>query len=1357
MTDTSSAVTNPAGQGIALASLLTQNEAWRKSQTAEVLESLAAGQASAPKFMWLGCSDSRVDPEIVMASSLGDIFVHRNIANQTDDTSVHASLEYAVKHLGVTDGRVADGPELTLMLVVRHTDCGGCKAPLAASAPTSDDSSASASDPVAAFLQPLIKLHRTFSADPTLDDLIRANVAAGVDNVISTPAVKQAWTQGKSLAVHGLLKTSIGISLALRGVHRPPLLASASLARRSLTGPARPPRSPARSPSPSTRARPVDRLHAPERHLHTSASTNAAVAELTDAEAREVFGTAWGRPRAGSNFGVDALRSRSIAAGPSTPRMRSVPSDSYVPSDADFAAVDLAEEDVADGSFATPLSSLSSPPAPRLDAKPPRRRRRRAVAALPPLEGASAELPDGQTRFDWRARALSRVRRQAGPRWFEPFRRREEPRAPAEPTSDSGIKMRDAIERYRNHFKPLLLAELDEVRREFEERLYQWSETKMESDGYMRDQLAAALGPPPKAGEGHTVTFTYTGKGASRDDFDRHRLVVGANVVLSKTHPLLDPVLDTCEILQRTSIPTRQEGTEPELIPRLVGRVQYVGRGTMRVAYEVPRFIDFKAESSGRPQSWRLDLAYDTLVFERQFDALEALAHDPVALDAAGYPPVPKHDGDDVDAALLRQLRARKPGAEHILLGTALRDVLLRRFQADFEPGAIVDTPTPAVAPALPSPTADVADMRPTDVEATASPRHLERDARDALAKNQLIQSWARRHAVPQGTEPIVVEGDPVVPLNASQKRAIAMMLSERLSLVQGPPGTGKTRVIIETIKLLKQHWQIPHPILVCAHTNVAVDNLLEGFAAHGLVPVRYGASDRVRDDLAQYTLDERVRQHPLGPDIARLEEARKALSATLTYADWKGNTGDAQKEATKARIKELRSELYKKKGIAHQEVLAAADVSFIDFPFVFLDEASMATEPLSLVPLTRGSAQVAILGDHKQLPPVITSDVAQAGGLAISMFERLMHEHHVPSIMLDTQYRMHPTISAFSSAAFYNSDLKDGTVVDGRVRPGLDAPDTSFLALADDGAPLNVTLIDHDHAETAVHRSVANPYEARRVCDIVFDLLYRNPDLRGADIGVIAPYVAQIRQITDYLHHDAGRAARFADVLGPARAREIADVEVRTVDGFEGREKAVIVFSCTRANAGGYIGFLADWRRLNVGLTRAKRALILIGSRRTLARARTGQRTNDALPAGGAAVWRAFIRHLDERGMVLRDEVYDDDVDDNLDPDVGAAADATAVEDRAVGTVAEVGAADSMAEVGGEAVESPVTDRAAEEVVAERTSVGMPDATRQALQDAFATGHAARNLGDDEREAWATVDDVDWGEVESAERRATG
>lgn len=125
--------------------------------------------------------------------------------------------------------------------------------------------------------------------------------------------------------------------------------------------------------------------------------------------------------------------------------------------------------------------------------------------------------------------------------------------------------------------------------------------------------------------------------------------------------------------------------------------------------------------------------------------------------------------------------------------------------------------------------------------------------------------------------------------------------------------------------------------------------------------------------------------------------------------------------------------------------------------------------------------------------------------------------------------------------------------------------------------------------------------------------------ELRGSDIGIIAPYVAQISLLGRVFGGEGLRAR-----LGDTRFLQLAGIEIKTVDGFEGREKAVIVFSTVRNNAEGQIGFLADRRRLNVGLTRAKRALFVVGSIETLLRGQSGS-------------WGRYARYLVEGGLVVR------------------------------------------------------------------------------------------------------------------------
>lgn len=148
--------------------------------------------------------------------------------------------------------------------------------------------------------------------------------------------------------------------------------------------------------------------------------------------------------------------------------------------------------------------------------------------------------------------------------------------------------------------------------------------------------------------------------------------------------------------------------------------------------------------------------------------------------------------------------------------------------------------------------------------------------------------------------------------------------------------------------------------------------------------------------------------------------------------------------------------------------------------------------------------------------------------------------------------------------------------------------------------------------------------------------------DLKGDDIGIIAPYAAQISLLTRLLNTDAAYRTRFTETLGSYRAMQLSNIEIKTVDGFEGREKEIIIFSTVRNNAGGYIGFLADRRRLNVGLTRAKRGLFVVGSISTLKAGKMSQHKNGegqiiARVGKGAEAWRRYAEFLNQENMVVQ------------------------------------------------------------------------------------------------------------------------
>ncbi|WWD17087.1 hypothetical protein CI109_101524 [Kwoniella shandongensis] len=906
---------------------------------------------------------------------------------------------------------------------------------------------------------------------------------------------------------------------------------------------------------------------------------------------------------------------------------------------------------------AYPLSTKPPPPLQEFPessssvsrSRPRQRRQLRPsinVLDLPELE-ADEYPPDGMTRFDWRDRTLSRQKKESkgwGRYWF-PFLRSVWRREAGVSKLGMGDKWRDELDRYKRHFIPLLEAEQAEEDRLVKQRLTEWTSDRLHREGYMLDEVSASLPNQSKAAAEKGVVYQFARGKGFQNVMNTHRFTTGTSVLISRTHPDEDPVM--------------ANGTENIVF----GSVWRAGKGYINILF--PQAID--DIESGR---WRLDIGYNDFAIRRQIEAIHNLNLDPFQLDMGDYHSLPD---DKPQASVLQSLlspsqpveakspepsrsdveeeamalstvssRRRKGKEQGILKGTALRDKLFRAFQVDYIPP---DQALNSIHDVVNIPTNDhivpeAHEMRPTDLDAVPEPS-LPVDQTAAkggvLARNQLIHSWTTRYR--SARDPIKMEGDPEVPLNPTQLRAIAMMLSERLSLVQGPPGTGKTRVIIETIKLLKHHWEVPHPILVTAHTNVAVDNLLSGLRAYGVKALRMGTMERVPEDMHQWTMDKQLAQHPLYIQYEMLRAQReKLVELAKKNGDGRLKGEDAKKAA------ELGGRIWSMKETMTREILVDADVicttclsaasrqlQAIDFPIVFLDEASMATEPLSLVPLMKGSSHVAIIGDHKQLPPVIISPEAHAGGLATSLFERLIHERHIPSIMLDTQYRMHPLLSSFPSKTFYSGLLKDGTPAEARP-----APETEYL-LRDEktGKRKNLTFLNHDHPESPMMKSISNHGDAEVVCDVIADLLYKNPDLKGSQIGIITPYLAQINLLSSHLS-DTTRRQAFEDVLGYGRAQEVDQVEIKTVDGFEGREKEVVVFSTVRSNSGGWIGFLGDWRRVNVGLTRGRRALIMVGSKSTLGQARVGKLAADSLPQGGADVWRGFMKYLEEEDMIM-------------------------------------------------------------------------------------------------------------------------
>eukprot|EP00756_Hemistasia_phaeocysticola_P019868 Hpha_TRINITY_DN15687_c3_g2::TRINITY_DN15687_c3_g2_i1::g.99073::m.99073/K14326/UPF1, RENT1; regulator of nonsense transcripts 1 len=412
--------------------------------------------------------------------------------------------------------------------------------------------------------------------------------------------------------------------------------------------------------------------------------------------------------------------------------------------------------------------------------------------------------------------------------------------------------------------------------------------------------------------------------------------------------------------------------------------------------------------------------------------------------------------------------------------------------------------------------------------------------------------------------------------LNSSQYIAAEASLNRRLTLIHGPPGTGKTHT---TVALVRQ-WVAggAGPVLVASDSNTAVDNLVDGLTRFGVRVVRLGRPEAIRQDLNRHTLDSLVaEQGCVGHAKDAIYQAQQQImrSAQVVACTCSGAGADLLEKFT--------------------------------FPSVIIDEASQATEPSVLVPLQHGAGQLVLVGDHKQLPATVLSREAELGGLALSLFDRLVASGATP-FLLDTQYRMHPSIASYSSLTYYSGRVRSG--ISGSKRPA-----AAGFRWPQPGIPVAFVPVEGREVSEGGGHSYFNDREADEVASCVMGFVEAGMD--PGDIGVITPYAAQVRVLRRRLQRyrggvssqglgrfgrdgeDATSSAKcIAEALPPGSR---GFLEVNSVDGFQGREKEVIVVSAVRASSSGGVGFLSDIRRMNVTLTRARRGIVVFGSIDTL------------------------------------------------------------------------------------------------------------------------------------------------------------
>lgn len=412
--------------------------------------------------------------------------------------------------------------------------------------------------------------------------------------------------------------------------------------------------------------------------------------------------------------------------------------------------------------------------------------------------------------------------------------------------------------------------------------------------------------------------------------------------------------------------------------------------------------------------------------------------------------------------------------------------------------------------------------------------------------------------------------------LNGSQSNAIRMVLKRPLSLIQGPPGTGKT-VTSATIIYHLNRMNKGQKILVCAPSNIAVDHLAEKLDSLGLNVVRIFAKSRedAESSVKHLSLDNKT--------IKKAHGDFKRLVNLLEQGDLQGKDLDNYNKLFRTALTQT---LDKADIICCTCVGAGSQkLSKYKFRMVLVDESTQAAEPEVLIPIIKGSKQVILVGDHQQLGPVILNKEAADSGLSQSLFERLILLGHVP-IRLEVQYRMHPSLSDFPSNMFYEGSLQDGVLTHQRTLPA------STFPWPVPHIPMMFWGNYGTEEISASGVSFLNRVEAMNV-EKISTRLFKG-GIQPEQIGVITPYEGQRAFITLYMTLNGSLFERKADY---------SNIEVTSVDAFQGREKDFIILSCVRANQDQKIGFLKDPRRLNVAITRAKYGLIILGNTQALSR----------------------------------------------------------------------------------------------------------------------------------------------------------
>uniref|UniRef100_UPI0037E7520A 3'-5' exoribonuclease HELZ2-like n=1 Tax=Semicossyphus pulcher TaxID=241346 RepID=UPI0037E7520A len=478
--------------------------------------------------------------------------------------------------------------------------------------------------------------------------------------------------------------------------------------------------------------------------------------------------------------------------------------------------------------------------------------------------------------------------------------------------------------------------------------------------------------------------------------------------------------------------------------------------------------------------------------------------------------------------------------------------------------------------------------------------------------------------------------------LNTSQLRAVDKALKNTFTLIQGPPGTGKTVVgayiVYYFFEMNSQNqWKSVDPkddkkqvILYCGPSNKSVDVVAEYLLRFGeeLKPLRVyshrvemldyphpGGSlqfprrtlrqERAKPELRNITLHHRMREDQ-NPSSRQIKAFDKRIKRACEKKD---KTEELTDEEVKEYMQLLR-DARKYELQRHNIVLCTCTQSSspgltktVSARQILIDESAMATEPQALIPLVCNKPEkIVLIGDHKQLQPVVRNEHVKKLGMAKSLFERFYNMPESRAVMLDTQYRMHRDICSFPSREYYEGKLKTGVEQPSSV---LRVGDKTMRIVFGDCKGKTASLVVN--TAKGNENSKENKEERIRVIGIA-EKLVKKAKIPQKDIVILSPYNAQVSEIRRELQKK-NMGDILATTITKSQGSEWRYVIISTVCSLPSDE---IESEPDGAWLSKHVGFVGFPNQINVGITRAKEGLCIIGNQELLSCSRAWRKLLD-------------------------------------------------------------------------------------------------------------------------------------------------